>query len=184
MKIHLRKYRPEDAGVICSWIKTEEELYLWSADRLGVFPVPEELLNKIYENVPAETEFVPVTAVDENDIPVGHYFIRILPGKPVRTARFGFVIVNPEYRNSGAGSEMLKQGAVYAAQMLQAEMGSLGVFSQNLPARKCYEKAGFAYLPETERYPTPFGDWACLEMELPLKSCSCFVKYCPQNKNN
>ena len=28
----LKDYKPEDAAVICSWIKTEKELYLWSAE--------------------------------------------------------------------------------------------------------------------------------------------------------
>jgi len=171
MKIRLRQYQQKDADIICSWVKTEEELYRWSADRIGVFPVPENRLNEIYANVPEDIEFVPVTAVDEEGTPAGHLFIRILPGKPVKTARFGFVIVDPERRNTGIGEQMLLQAAMYAQNVLQAKTASLGVFTDNLPARKCYEKAGFTYLPEKEFYDTPFGSWECLEMEMPLCEC-------------
>ena len=29
----LRNYIKEDAAIICKWLRTEEELYRWSADR-------------------------------------------------------------------------------------------------------------------------------------------------------
>lgn len=35
----LRTYINEDAAVICKWIRTEEELYRWSADRFNKFPI-------------------------------------------------------------------------------------------------------------------------------------------------
>ena len=35
----LREYKKEDADIIVTWIKTEEELYKWSANRIGKFPL-------------------------------------------------------------------------------------------------------------------------------------------------
>ena len=165
MKIRLRQYQQTDADIICSWVKTEEELYRWSADRIGVFPVPENRLNEIYANVPEDTEFVPVTAVDEDGKPAGHLFIRILPGKPVKTARFGFVIVDPERRNTGIGEQMLLQAAMYAQNVLQAKTASLGVFTDNLPARKCYEKAGFRIAGRPFWMAPPSGEGLFYRME-------------------
>ena len=38
----LREYKKEDADIIATWIKTEEELYKWSADRFNKYPISGE----------------------------------------------------------------------------------------------------------------------------------------------
>ena len=35
----LRAYEREDSPIIASWIRSEKELYQWSADRYGFFPL-------------------------------------------------------------------------------------------------------------------------------------------------
>ena len=51
MQLRLRQYKPCDADSIVSWIKDEEALRKWSADRFGDFPVTsEDINNKYYEN--------------------------------------------------------------------------------------------------------------------------------------
>ena len=35
----LRSYRREDSPIIAKWLRTETELYQWSADRYGFFPL-------------------------------------------------------------------------------------------------------------------------------------------------
>ena len=45
--MELREYRKEDAVTICKWLRTEDELYRWSADRFNKFPLLE---NDIEEN--------------------------------------------------------------------------------------------------------------------------------------
>ena len=146
----LRKYAPEDAAVIARWLRSEEEVYLWSADRIGAFPVPEDALNKIYATVPKDTEFVPVTAVDGEGRPVGHLFLRIKQKEPERIVRVGFVILAPEVRGQGNGERLLIQALLYARNVLQAEKASLGVFLNNPSALHCYEKVGF--VPEANLY--------------------------------
>ena len=37
--MQLRAYTKEDAKTICSWVRTEEELYRWSADRFNKYPL-------------------------------------------------------------------------------------------------------------------------------------------------
>lgn len=45
----LRKYKKEDANIVCSWIKDEKSLYQWSADRIGKYPFAAGDLNRNYE---------------------------------------------------------------------------------------------------------------------------------------
>ena len=172
----LRKYAPEDAAVIARWLRSEEEVYLWSADRIGAFPVPEDALNKIYATVPKDTEFVPVTAVDGEGRPVGHLFLRIKQKEPERIVRIGFVILSPAVRGQGNGERMLIQALLYARNVLQAEKASLGVFLNNPSALHCYENVGFVPVGEHEICAYPVGTWECLEMEMVIPACGCFGK--------
>ena len=38
-RLKLRSYQKEDAELICKWLRTEEELYRWSADRFNRYPL-------------------------------------------------------------------------------------------------------------------------------------------------
>ena len=41
----LRKYIKEDSPIIATWLRTEEELYKWSADRFNKYPLSGEDIN-------------------------------------------------------------------------------------------------------------------------------------------
>ena len=47
----LRKFKLEDSAVISKWIKTEEELYKWSADRFNKFPLDENDINSAMKKI-------------------------------------------------------------------------------------------------------------------------------------
>ena len=38
----LRAYIGEDSAILSKWLRTETELYQWSADRLNKFPLTEK----------------------------------------------------------------------------------------------------------------------------------------------
>lgn len=164
----LRQYRKEDSAIICSWIKDEKSLYQWSADRIGKFPLSDEDLNKDYEPVITSDRFIPLTAVDEMDNPIGHLFIRYPNETDNSIVRFGYVIVNPAMRGNGKGEEMLKLAIDYARNVLNASKITLGVFANNDSARYCYEAVGFFPMGKTEIYKMTIGEWECMEMELLL----------------
>ncbi|SET90374.1 hypothetical protein SAMN04487771_10651, partial [[Clostridium] aminophilum] len=87
--MELREYRREDAVAICKWLRTEEELYRWSADRFNKFPLSE---NDIEENYAPQIEsgrFFPLTAIDEKGSVVGHFIIRYPKDDDDSTVRFG-----------------------------------------------------------------------------------------------
>lgn len=161
----LREYRKEDSAVICGWIRDEESLYKWSADRIGLFPLPPEALNDNYAPVTGSGRFFPMTAVDEKDRVVGHLFIRYPDETDRSTVRFGFVIVDPEIRGRGNGKEMLRLAMDHAVRELKASRITLGVFAGNPSARACYEAAGFRPAGKTFLCKMPVGEWECIEME-------------------
>ena len=70
----LRKYKPEDSKIICSWVKDEKTLFQWSADKIGKFPLLGNELNENYAQRNDEECFFPLTAVDENENVIGHLF--------------------------------------------------------------------------------------------------------------
>lgn len=161
----LRKYRKEDSAVICGWIRDEESLYKWSADRIGIFPLPAEALNDNYAPVTDSGWFFPVTAVDEEDRVIGHLFIRYPDAADRSTVRFGFVIVDPALRGRGFGKEMLRLAMEYAVSELKASRITLGVFANNPSARACYEAVGFRPAGKTILCKMPAGEWECIELE-------------------
>ncbi|MBP1542639.1 MAG: GNAT family N-acetyltransferase [Oscillospiraceae bacterium] len=165
--MRLRKYISSDSAVICSWIRDEISLYQWSADRIELFPLPSDALDKNYSGAIGD-RFIPLTAVDENGIPVGHLLIRYPDENDDTVVRFGFVIVSPELRGCGNGKKLLELAIAYVKEQLSASLITLGVFDNNPSAKRCYLSVGFLPSGITESYSMPVGDWSCTEMELHL----------------
>ena len=89
----LREFRNGDADIICKWIRTEAELYRWSADRFNKFPLTGEDIIENYAPQTASRRFFPLTAVDDDGAAVGHFIIRYPREDDDSSVRFGFVIV-------------------------------------------------------------------------------------------
>ena len=160
----LREYRSTDAAVICSWIRTEEELYKWSADRFNKFPMPDYIMNIAYSEQIRGGRFIPLTAIEDTDI-VGHFIIRYPDEDDNSTVRFGFVIINPKYRCKGYGKEMLRRGIKYVKEELKADRIDLGVFENNPNANHLYKTMGFRAFAQ-RKVQLPIGTWNCIDMEL------------------
>ncbi len=167
MSMRLREYRAEDSAVICSWIKDEESLFKWSADRIGHFPLEGDELNIDYAKGVERKSHFPLTAVDDNDVPIGHMFIRYPDINDRSCVRFGYVIISPEYRGKGMGKQMLELAKAHARDVMKAKKITLGVFSNNESARHCYEAVGFRAVGK-EMYKMSIGEWECIEMEMTM----------------
>ncbi|SRR5699024_8958608 len=63
----LRNFKKEDAPIIAEWLRSEEELYKWSADRFNKYPLTGEDINENYAPQIESGRFYPLTAVDENE---------------------------------------------------------------------------------------------------------------------
>ena len=161
----LRDYRQDDAAVICTWLRTEEELYKWSADRFNKFPLTAEDIHDSYVPQIESGRFIPLTAESEDGRILGHFIIRYPREDDDTTVRFGFVIVDPSQRGKGFGKEMLRLGIAYVREHLTAARIDLGVFANNKSARRCYGSLEFrAY--QTRTCELPVGNWECIDMEL------------------
>ena len=161
----LRKYIPDDAHIICSWIRTEDELYRWSADRFNKFPLEGKDMNDSYIPQIAGGRFFPLTATDDEGKVVGHFIIRYPKEDDDSSVRFGFVIVDPDLRGSGNGKKMLQLGVAYAKDVLGVSRVDLGVFENNEAARRCYEAVGFKEFSR-RTCEMPIGTWTCIDMEM------------------
>ena len=164
MNMVLRNYKKDDSPIIATWLRTEEELYKWSADRFNKFPLEE---NDIEENYAPQIEsgrFFPLTAEDEEGNVIGHFIIRY-PRDDDSSVRFGFVIVDPKLRGKGYGKEMLLLGVEYVKETLSANRIDLGVFENNESAKHCYEAVGFKEYNKRD-CELPVGNWKCIDMEM------------------
>ena len=66
------------------------------------------------------------------------------------TVKIRFVIIRPDYRARGYGTDALVETVRYAFEVLNAEHVTLEVFADNGPALTCFENAGFQYLSYAE----------------------------------
>lgn len=161
----LRDFKKEDAQIITRWLRSEEELYKWSADRFNKYPLSGEDINDNYASQLETGRFIPLTAVDDNEDIIGHFIIRYPRDDDDSSVRFGFVIVSPEFRGKGYGKELLKLGIEYVKENMTATRIDLGVFENNESARHCYEATGFRSYARRE-FKMPIGIWNCVDMEL------------------
>lgn len=161
----LRKYEPNDAKIISTWIKSERDLRLWSADRYSSYPINAKDINENYMLSMKENNFYPLTLVD-NSKQVGHLILRN-PNKDKSLFRMGFVIIDPNLRKKGIGKKLVLQGINYAKEKLNATSITLGVFTNNLSAINCYKSCGFKVV-DTQKNVFKFYDenWDLTEMIL------------------
>ena len=68
----------------------------------------------------------------------------------VETVTIKFVVIRPDYRARGYGTDALVESVHYAFEQLGAEHITLQVSVDNGPALTCFENAGFRYLGYTE----------------------------------
>lgn len=165
MSLTLRPYKPSDAAVITSWLKSEYLMRQWCADRYERYPVSPEDMNAYYERNIDGQHSRALTMTDGDDI-VGYITLRTPEDNPTEQ-RLGFVIVDDSKRGCGLGKFLVSMAIDYAFSELKAAKVSLGVFENNLSAIHCYEAAGFNRVSrlDTERYECLGETWNCIEME-------------------
>lgn len=166
MKLFLRPYRPSDAAVITSWLKSEYLMRQWCADRYERYPVMPDDMNSYHGQYIDGKCSRAMTMVDDNEEVAGYITLRIPADEPSEQ-RIGFVIVDDSKRGRGLGKALVRMAVGYAFNTLGAAKVSLGVFKNNPSAIRCYESAGFERVdkPEKECYQCLGETWKCIEME-------------------
>ena len=166
--LRLRPYKPCDAGAIVSWLRDEDTFRKWGGELFGAFPITARIVNEKYfahnGDCAEPDNFYPLTACDESG-PAGHFILRYQYGDP-RRLRMGWVLVDDRRRGRGLGREMLALGLRFAFAFLGAELVTIGVFENNLPAYRCYKALGFRDVPADEGMIVGGEVWPVREMAL------------------
>lgn len=157
-----REFKESDAEIILGWITDEKSFRLWSADKYKNYPAKAGDINAFYNELKLNGA-MPLMFCD-GKASIGHLVMRLLSGEPVKTVRFGFIIVDSSVRGKGYGKAMLNKALEFAIDKLGAERITLGVFDNNPKAHKCYESVGFKKCGEST-YNIDDEEWICHEME-------------------
>ncbi len=167
--MELREYRREDALIIASWIKSEEQRLLWSAFQYAQFPILPEEINNYYLNDNGDCHqgcFFPLT-FEENGVVVGHLILKYVD-EDHHTMRMGYIIVDNDIRGKGYGREIMKKAMEYAVSNLGANKFTLGVYKRNTPAYNLYKSLGFSQYGEDGIYFMNGEYWSFVNMELAI----------------
>lgn len=141
--IRLENFTQDDFSTLINWIDTEELLMNWSG-ALFSFPLtPKSLSWYIRDsNIPASSDAFIYKVIDvETNQDVGHISLGGLSWKN-RSARITRVFVSPASGRKGICQEMTKAILQIGFEQLALHRIGLGVYSHNLAAIRCYEKAG------------------------------------------
>lgn len=143
--IRLEHFEQRDFSQLIKWIDTETLLQHWSGN-LFSFPLTNESLEWYVEdtNEPGVSDAFVYKAIDtETGETVGHISLGGLSYKN-RSARINRVLVgNTGLRRTGICQQMIQAVLKIGFEELKLHRISLGVYDNNIPAIKCYEKSGF-----------------------------------------
>ncbi len=161
--IRLRPWKKEDFKELLEWFSDEESFSKWSAGKFE-WPLTMEQLLDYYERFEKEERGWILAALDDDGRLAGHLLMRKADYEK-NSIHFGFIVVSPGMRGTGAGKAMVKQALAYAGRILGMRRATLGVFENNPAARRCYESAGFAAEGITrDAFRYREESWAVIEM--------------------
>ncbi len=166
--LRLRPFKPCDAQCVAQWCKDKDVYNKWGGMLIGEFPLSADDINKVYFEKNGHCEepdnFYPMVAFDESGV-VGHFIMRYIHGDN-RVLRFGWVIVDNTKRGKRIGQNMLSLGLKYAFEILGVAEVTIGVFENNIPARKCYTSIGFHESPNIPAHMSEVDgeQWNTLEL--------------------
>ena len=150
-----RRFDPEaDFEIIRNWAPEKRAHAMWCANR---FPYPLEKSGFLaaLSGLAQRSGDIPFSFVTDGGRTAG--FLCCTPADGSGEAKLKFVILDPAWRGTGAAQEMLRLACLYAFEESGADRVALSVFSQNLRAKRAYEKAGFTEI-KTEHEAFAFGD--------------------------
>lgn len=168
--IKLESFRKEDFSQLIDWVENEHILMNW-AGSLFSYPLSEESLDWYIEDTNDLTNsdaFVYKAIDTDTGKIVGHVSIGSVSRKN-RSARISRVLVgNTEERGKGVCQQMINAILKFGFEYLELHRVSLGVYSFNTSAIRCYEKCGFVsegVQRDVLQY-KPGEWWSLLEMSI------------------
>ncbi len=144
----LREYLPsKDFDNIKSWIDDERTHAMWCAGRFE-YPLEKENFEAVIEDMHSKWGDTPFIASLDDGNNVGFFCYSL--NDVTKEGMLKFIVVNSLLRGKGVAKEMLELASQYAFEETGAKALHLNVFSENIRAKKCYQKAGFTERSVTE----------------------------------
>ena len=126
--LSLRPYKSSDYKYMINWVSSSRECAKWCADKFK-YPMTKEVLEKYKNKCDKEDDSWIFVAVNENNIPIGHFlFNRVNYNE--KSAHLSFVIINPKFRGCGFGKEMMRLAIKYCFEVCSFSKLTLCVFDK------------------------------------------------------
>jgi len=138
-EVSIRPYRDSDAPALLTWARSSDELLQW-AGPIFTFPLDERQLADYAAGRGEHRRLISAVSPREEQV-LGHAELKLVPDHD--RAKSWRVAVAPPARGRGIATQMLRWLTALAFQELGLHRLELLVFSGNLPALACYERAGF-----------------------------------------
>ncbi len=146
--MNLRQYIPsKDFDEIKNWIDDERIHAMWCAGRFE-YPLEQENFEVVLKFMASQWGDTPFVVSRDDGTAAGFFCYSL--NEETKEGMLKFIIVNPELRGKGVANEMLDLVSNYAFEKTGAEAVHLNVFTTNIRAKKCYQKAGFTERNVTE----------------------------------
>jgi RimJ/RimL family protein N-acetyltransferase len=164
--IELIPFTEADIDRLIGWIRSPEELLLWTASSFG-YPLTREHIRRHLLDSAARGDRLIFKAVDsDSGEAIGHVELGGIDPRN-QSLRIGRVLLAPDARGRGLGAGMMRAALAYAFDELRAHRVELGVFDVNPRALACYERAGFRREGmRRESFKVPSGYWSEIVMSI------------------
>ncbi len=157
--IELKPFKIDDWEYLKKWTSTESELIQFSG-QIFSFPVD----RKQVESYLSDSNRTVFKIENENKESIGIAEISIVQENVAKLARI--LIGEKSMRGNGIGTELINKLTEYGINNLKKERIILNVYSWNIGAIKCYEKAGFSQTDKPIKYVKVGNEeWETIEME-------------------
>ena len=140
-RIELVPFGREDFNRLISWLPTEDDLIAWCAAFFS-YPLTHAQLERYLESTKVPNARLVFTARSIEDGPVAH--IEVSHIWPHLSSRLSRVLVAPDKRHRGFGSDTVREAVSLSFEQHQIDRIDLGVSAANVVAIGCYSKLGFA----------------------------------------
>jgi RimJ/RimL family protein N-acetyltransferase len=140
--IELHPFSQNDFKELISWVRSPEELFIWSATTF-TFPLDEKQLERHFQEAQTSKLRLMYTAVDrESKEHIGHIELTRIDRENKKVS-IAYVLVDPAKRGRGYGDALMQSILNECFDHMKMLKVDLFVFEFNPVAIHCYQKTGF-----------------------------------------
>jgi RimJ/RimL family protein N-acetyltransferase len=168
----LQRFKPTDFERLINWIPNQRFMTQWAGPIFNA-PLNKRQLNAYLEDTHGEkpTKHIFKTVDSKKKKTIGHIEVGYINYEKKEGVLCRVLIGDPNYRYQGFGLKIVNLALAYAFEKLKLQKVILGVYDFNIPAIKCYKKAGFQPYKIKQNLPVPGNEfWNLICMEVTKKT--------------